>query len=123
MKSQTAKDKTAHATKIHWRVRRFILNQQNCILFFKLNQSGVQLVDSAAVGADAGSLSASKCLMTTATDNPSNSAMDNLKRSCEWNCNSGSKSALAMHRKVPVQNASAQPSKTPLESANWLAPK
>src|SRR5271154_6543450 len=93
------------------------------ICFSGKNQTEIQFTVCAAVEAGGESFSASKCLMITATDNPNSSATDNLKRSCEWNCSSGKRSALAMQRKVPVQNASAQPSKAPLESAKWLAPK
>jgi len=32
--------------------------------------------------------------MTTATARPAIKAADNLKRSCEWNCNSGNRSLL-----------------------------
>ena len=56
--------------------------------------------------------------MMTATASPAINTTESLNRSCEWNCSSGSKSLLAMHRKEPAQNASAQPSTGALPPPN-----
>src|SRR5581483_11771547 len=75
------------------------------------------------VGTAAGSgLPDSNCEMVIATASPATKANDSAKRSWEWNCSSGNRSLLAMQRKVPAQNASAQPTYAALESATLDAP-
>lgn len=48
-----------------------------------------------------------------ATPMPRSIANDRATRSCLWNCSSGSRSAQAMQRNVPAQNARAAPSAAP----------
>src|ERR1017187_2339178 len=43
--------------------------------------------------------------MRMATDNPASSATDSLKRSCEWNCSSGSRSPVSNGHKVQTHDS------------------